>query len=159
VQVRTDAARVLDSTARILRAEMQRHARFRIVLEGSPVVPMDATSLGQVIMNLLLNAAQAIGAEGGPDAEIVARIATQGDRATITVADTGPGIAPDTLPRIFDAYFTTKKEGTGLGLAIVRDLVERADGTLRAENRADGGALFTVDLPTVTYSTAPPPHA
>ena len=159
VQVRTDAARVLDSTARILRAEIQRHARFRIVLEGSPIVPMDATSLGQVIMNLLLNAAQALGEEAGPEDEIVARIATQGDRAVITVADTGPGIAPEAMPRIFDAYFTTKKEGTGLGLAIVRDLVERAGGSLRAENRADGGALFTVELPTVSYSTAPPPSA
>ena len=156
-QVRTDAARVLDSTARILRAELQRHASFRIVLEGSPIVPMDATSLGQVIMNLLLNAAQALGDSGGSNDEIVARITAHEERATITVADTGPGIAEDALPRIFDAYFTTKKDGTGLGLAIVRDLVERAGGTLRAENRADGGALFTVELPTVTYSTAPPP--
>lgn len=159
VQVRTDAARVLDSTARILRAEMQRHARFRIVLEGSPIVPIDATSLGQVIMNLLLNAAQALGEDAAARNEIVARIATVGERAVITVADTGPGISEDALPRIFDAYFTTKKEGTGLGLAIVRDLVERSGGTIRAENRADGGAMFTVDLPTATYSTAPPPSA
>lgn len=157
IGARTDAARVIDSTARILRAEIQKVAQLRIVLEGSPTVPMEASALGQVVMNLLLNAAQSFGDHPAGDDEIIAALTTRGDRAFITVEDTGPGIPTDAMDRIFDAYFTTKTGGTGLGLAIVRDLVERVGGSLQAENKQDGGARFTVELPTVGRSTGPPP--
>jgi len=68
------------------------------------------------------------------------------------VLDTGPGIAPDVLPRIFDAFFTTKTagEGTGLGLWVSYDIVEQHGGRLRADNRPGGGAVFTVELPRRT---------
>jgi signal transduction histidine kinase len=158
VSARSDAARVVDSTARILRTEIQRVGQLRIVLDGSPTVPMEASALGQVVMNLLLNAAQACD-DGTGKHEVVASVGATSERATIRVTDTGPGIPEGTLSRIFDAYFTTKEGGTGLGLAIVRDLIERAGGTIKAENPPTGGAAFTVELPTVGYSTAPPPPA
>ncbi|MBI2563486.1 MAG: hypothetical protein HYW08_14095 [candidate division NC10 bacterium] len=67
-------------------------------------------------------------------------------RARIEVLDTGPGIPPDVLPRIFNAFTTTKPrgQGTGLGLWISHALIERHDGSLRAENRPEGGAAFRV---------------
>ena len=73
----------------------------------------------------------------------------------IEVADTGPGIAPDHLPRLFDSFFTTKSEGMGMGLAIVRGIVETFGGTVRAGNRDGGGACFTVELPAADTVPAP----
>lgn len=157
VSARTDAARVVDSTARILRSEIQRNAELRVVLEGAPTVPIEASALGQVIMNLLLNGAAAVREREDAEGEIVVYVGTAGRTATISVSDNGPGVPAHAIGRIFDAYFTTKDGGTGLGLAIVRDLVERAGGSIRVENRPTGGAVFTVELPTVGLSTAPPP--
>ncbi len=145
---RSDAARVVDSTVRILRSEIRRVAQLRVVLDGAPTVPMDATALGQVVVNLLLNASQAV-TDRGAEGEIVVRVGIEKGRAVIRVSDTGPGIPEDAGERIFDPYFTTKEGGTGLGLAIVRDLLERAGGAIRAENQPSGGAVFVVDLPTV----------
>lgn len=145
-RARTDAARVVESTVRILRSEVQRTARLRVVIEGSPTVAMEASALGQVVMNLLLNAAQAASV-GRDEGEVVVRVGTAGAEAIISVSDTGPGIPDHARERIFDPYFTTKDEGTGLGLAIVRDLVERAGGRISVETRPTGGAVFTVWLP------------
>jgi signal transduction histidine kinase len=63
------------------------------------------------------------------------------------VADEGPGISPDDLPRLFEPFFSRRKGGTGLGLPIVQRIVEAHGGTVTAENRSPGGALFTVTLP------------
>ena len=65
----------------------------------------------------------------------------------VSIADTGPGIAPETRARIFEAYFTTKKKGTGLGLAIVKHNVEIYGGTVRLESELGKGAAFTIQLP------------
>ena len=157
VPARTDAARVVDSTVRILRNELRRAGQLRVVLEGSPTVGMDSTALGQVVMNLLLNAAQAVSSTGREDGSIVVRVAQQRDDAVIRVTDDGPGLPEGMAERIFDPYYTTKEGGTGLGLAIVKDLVDRAGGRIDAHNEPDGGATFTVRLPVVGLSTAPPP--
>jgi signal transduction histidine kinase len=76
---------------------------------------------------------------------------------TLLVEDNGPGFPPEVLPRLFDAFFTTKgpEKGTGLGLTISRELVERFGGTLRAENRPEGGARMRLELP-VHPSPVPP---
>ena len=68
---------------------------------------------------------------------------------TLLVEDNGPGFAPEVLPRLFESFFTTKEpeKGTGLGLSISRELVERFGGTLRAENRPEGGARLCLELP------------
>lgn len=147
VVARTDASRVVDSTVRILRGELQRAGRVQVVLEGSPTVSMDASALGQVVMNLLLNAAQAVtSTEGGGNVSV--RVGARADEAFIQVSDDGPGLPTESTDRLFDPYYTTKEGGTGLGLAIVRDLVDRAGGTVEAANGPGGGAVFTVRLPT-----------
>jgi signal transduction histidine kinase len=75
------------------------------------------------------------------------RTAAAGKGVEIAVSDTGPGISAEHLKRVFDSFFTTKANGTGLGLAITRSIIEAHDGSVSAENHAEGGALFRMTLP------------
>jgi signal transduction histidine kinase len=108
-----------------------------------PTVTADRDHLQQVLLNLALNAVQAM--RGGGRLTLAAERAR--DRVVLSVSDTGPGIAPDVLPRIFDPYFTTKPGGLGLGLTIARRIVEAHGGTLEAGPAPGGGARFRVVLP------------
>jgi signal transduction histidine kinase len=83
------------------------------------------------------------------DRVLTVRLRQVDARARLEVLDTGPGIPADALPRIFDAFFSTKApgEGTGLGLWLSYATLERHEGTLAAANRPDGGAVFTIELP------------
>jgi signal transduction histidine kinase len=106
-------------------------------------------------MNILLNALQAMPKGGtlGVRAEVAAISGDGADAGTIariTIADSGPGIAPEHLDRIFEPYFTTKENGTGLGLALTRRIILEHDGSIRAETVPDGGARFIIDLPIVS---------
>ena len=104
--------------------------------------------IDQVLMNLVTNAAQAIGPRPGGGLVRISARADDGS-AIITVSDDGPGIPPDLVARIFDPFFTTKDvgEGSGLGLSIVHGIVERHGGTITAEATPGGGATFVVRLP------------
>lgn len=147
---RCDAARAVDSAVRLLRPELQRKARVQTVIEGAPVVPMDASALGQVLINLLLNASQALAESPETKGEITVRVDASASDARIVVADNGPGIAPDVLQRIFDPHYTTKPDGSGLGLAIAQKLVTDAGGRIEVESTAGAGATFTIRLPLTT---------
>ena len=109
-----------------------------------PPVLADERHLSQVILNLLLNAGDAMRGRGR--ATVSAR--REGDHVALTVSDTGPGILPDDLPRVFDPFFTTKEpgEGSGLGLAISHSIVESMGGTIDAASPPGGGAAFVVRL-------------
>ena len=106
-----------------------------------------AGQINQVFMNLLTNAAQALAGREGA----TITISTEGsaDHVLVRIADNGPGIPSEVLPRIFDPFFTTKEvgEGTGLGLAIVHELVERHGGTIDVHTEIGAGTTFTVQLP------------
>ena len=110
-----------------------------------PEVECIRSQVDQVFLNLLANAAQAI---PGPGA-ITIETRREGDAVVVSIADTGPGIAPDALGRVFDPFFTTKPvgEGTGLGLSISYEIVTKHGGEIRAENAPGGGAVFTVRIP------------
>ncbi len=110
------------------------------------------TTLNQVFMNLLTNAAQALVERQdatGQGGTISIKTARQDGKVIVTVADNGPGIPPDVLPRIFDPFFTTKDvgEGSGLGLSIVHGIVERHGGTIAVDSEVGRGTRFTVTLP------------
>jgi signal transduction histidine kinase len=148
-QSRCDAVRVVDSTVRIVRPELERVARLKVVLEGSPVVPMESAALGQMVLNLLLNAAQAIPAGSPESHSIQVEVGSSETSAMVRVSDTGSGIAPDLQARIFDAKFTTKQGNSGLGLAIVRNLVRGAGGDVTVKSTLGQGSTFTLTLPLV----------
>lgn len=114
-------------------------------LQGEANVRMARTELQQVLVNLILNAVQAM-PQGGV---LTVRVADMQDSVTITVEDTGHGIAPEAQKRIFDPFFTTKQaEGTGLGLSISQRLVTRAGGTLEVHSIEGQGSRFVVTLPS-----------
>ncbi len=130
--------------------------RFRaIVVERRraelPPVIADPHRLQQVVVNLLLNAADAVA--GAPEKRIVVETARRSSAdpewVQLRVSDTGHGIDPAHLPALFDPFFTTKEpgKGTGLGLAIAKPVVEAMGGTIRAESAPGRGATFTVELP------------
>jgi signal transduction histidine kinase len=107
-------------------------------------VRIDAMMLRRALDNLVRNATQAIPLREG---RIEVRVQREGQNAVIEVADDGPGIAPDQRARVFDPYFTTKREGTGLGLAIVKKVVLEHGGEVSASASDLGGAAFIVRLP------------
>jgi len=110
---------------------------------------MEEGRLAQVLLNLLVNAGQSIPAGHRADNWIRVRASEDKGTVRISVEDTGRGIPEDVLPNIFDPFFTTKPlgMGTGLGLAISKELVTKAEGTIRAENVQPHGARFTIELP------------
>jgi signal transduction histidine kinase len=107
-------------------------------------VTADPQLLENILLNLLLNAGQALG--DGPG-RIIVRATETPDRTRIAVADDGPGIPEEVLPRLFKPFFTTRTRGTGLGLTIVRKFVSVMDGRIEVETRPGGGTTFTVVLP------------
>jgi signal transduction histidine kinase len=108
-----------------------------------PAIAADRDHLEQVLLNLALNGIQAM-ARGGT---LTMGLEAAREHVALVVSDTGPGIAPDVLPRIFDPYFTTRPRGLGLGLTIARRIVEAHGGTLEAASRPGEGARFRVVLP------------
>ncbi|MGV1684427.1 ATP-binding protein [Sphingopyxis sp. NJF-3] len=113
-----------------------------------PLVIGDRIQLQQVVVNLLINAVQAVEGLDEAEREILVATGTEpGDCAILSLQDNGPGIAPENLDRIFDGFFTTKAQGMGIGLAICQSIVTAHGGALSASNRAEGGAEFRVALP------------
>src|SRR5439155_25350432 len=112
-----------------------------------PPLLADRYMLEQVLMNLILNAVQAIRGEG----VVTVRSGHDGPWCTIAVEDTGCGIPADVLPKIFDPFFTTKGqgEGTGLGLSVSLGIVERHGGEIAVKSQVGHGTTFTVRLPAM----------
>ena len=143
------------SEAARLAADRASEQEVRIELDLEPglsPVEMAPPALVQVLRNLTTNALQVM-PRGG-----VLRLETRLDpvagTVTASVADQGPGLSSDVLMHLFEPFFTTKAEGTGLGLAIAREIALAHRGDLRAENRAGGGAVFTLTLPVAKLAVA-----
>ena len=116
------------------------------VAEKMPLVKMDFVLMQQALSNLLLNAV----VHTPPSAEILVQARMEPGAFVMTVADTGPGLSPELLPRIFDKFVRGAQAaagGSGLGLAIVKGFVEANGGQISADNRPGGGAIFTIRLP------------
>ncbi len=146
---RADLGGVVEMTLRLIGNELRYRAMLAVELAPGLMVPLDTTRLGQVVLNLTVNAMEAL-RTGRPHSDGKVRIAVSGDgeRARLEVSDNGVGVPDDLKVKIFDPFFTTKVDGgTGLGLAISRQIIERAGGTLRIEDTEGGGATFVVELP------------
>jgi PAS domain S-box-containing protein len=107
--------------------------------------------LEQLFLNLLINALEAT----PPDGRVSVRLSRTDDVATVDVADTGPGIPPEILDRVFDPFLTTKQRSSGLGLAICAGIAHAHGAEISAANEADGGARFTLELPLAAPVVAP----
>ncbi|MFL5356512.1 sensor histidine kinase [Archangium sp.] len=113
--------------------------------------------LVQVVLNLLVNAGDVLEAHRAEGGEVRVTGRCEQERVVLLVEDNGPGFAPHVLPRLFEAFFTTKgpDKGTGLGLTLSRELVEQFGGTLTASNRPEGGARLRIEFPVRRDEAAP----
>jgi PAS domain S-box-containing protein len=155
--VAVDIHELVESAIRIVQGQLRQRARVTRDFGSAPEMLVSSARLGQVFMNLLLNAAHAI-PEGRVDANEI-RVSTRHDEGTLVVdvADTGEGIPPDLIGRVFDPFVTTRSSsgGTGLGLHICRNIVVAAGGTISVRSTMGSGTVFSVRLPLAASATGP----
>jgi CheY-like chemotaxis protein len=156
-----DIERVMESTLRMASNEIRHRATLVRDYGKIPLVHASESRLGQVFLNLIVNAAQSI-REGEADRNEI-RISTRlaGNRVVIEISDTGPGIPAEVMKRLFSPFVTTKPAGvgTGLGLSISHRLITELNGEISAENVPGGGARFRITLPVAQEDTAEAPIA
>jgi PAS domain S-box-containing protein len=155
-----DLHRVLDSSARMAWNEIRHRAHLIKVYGCVPCVIGNESRFGQVFLNLIVNAAQAIREGHADDNEI--RLVTSVDeagRVVVEVTDTGPGMPPEVLRRLFTPFFTTKPPdvGTGLGLTICQRIIDEARGEIRVDSAIGRGTTFRVLLPAAATCERPEP--
>ena len=140
-----DVNQAVERVLRLVRADAEAKGVSVVFTpdSGLPMARLDSERLSQALLNLFLNAVQAM--ERGGVLRVEAGM--NGARLVLRVADTGCGIAPDLLPDIFNPYVTTKPSGTGLGLAIVHRIVEAHDGEIAVQSHVGQGTVFTLSLP------------
>ncbi len=118
--------------------------RLHALLPGSlPLVMLDVGTFRQALLNLIVNARQAMPGGG----ELIVELRREGPRAELTITDSGVGMSPDQLERCFDLYFSTKRNGTGLGLATVKRIIEMHDGEIGVMSEEGRGTRFVLWLP------------
>ncbi len=145
-----DLTEVLRLTMRLVQTELRSSASLELDVKPVPPVAGSTAKLGQVVLNLLVNALQAMAWEPRSKKMLSIRLVPEDGWVRFEVADSGPGIPPDLLPHVFDPFSPAGRDrGTGLGLAISKTIVEEIGGHIEAENRPTGGALFRIRLPAM----------
>jgi signal transduction histidine kinase len=141
---------LVQELARLLRDEsIRRGVAVRMMLNPNlPRIEADPVQIQQVLLNLAMNAMDAMSTVAGTKELIIHSEKYGTDEIVITIEDNGPGIGPEITTRIFEPFFSTKEQGTGMGLAICRSIVEAHDGRIWAENREPSGARFKFTLGT-----------
>jgi PAS domain S-box-containing protein len=149
-----DLGDALREVAALLRHQLTRDG-VSLSLDLAPDLPPvlgDRVQVQQVTLNLMVNAAEALTGRPADRRRLAVSAASGGRDVTVSVRDSGPGISPDVLDRVFDSFFTTKPDGTGIGLSISRTIVEAHGGRLWAEAATGGGAAFHFTLAPATGS-------
>ncbi len=151
VRDRADVGEVVELTMLMVANDLNHRAIAAVDAPRGLAVGMSPTQLGQVVLNLMINAIQALPAERPFEQNRITVTALRRDATIVLdIADNGPGVPEAQQHKIFDPFFTTKLAGgTGLGLAISRQIVEDAGGRLRVRDTAGGGATFAIELPAV----------
>lgn len=145
----TDVTDIIEHSVRLVQEEAQsRRVKIQMNISNLTKLPLDQSQISQALLNLLLNAIQALDSEGL--VEIGAVLNTSESRLHLWVEDDGPGIARDKIKRIFEPFYTTKEKGTGLGLAIVNKIVENHNGEINVISPLPGmaqGCRFSIFIP------------
>ncbi len=142
-RTRIELRAILAETASLMRQDPAAgHVQVEVAGDN-PTLHVDPAMMREVFLNLVLNAAQAMGGNG----TVGVKVDNGGDVCRISITDSGPGIPEDIREKIFEPFFTTRARGTGLGLAIVRRTVEQHDGEVTFECPPSGGTVMTVRLP------------
>jgi PAS domain S-box-containing protein len=148
--VETDINGVVKSVYELTRVQMRKHeveVHFELD-ESLPPVLIDPAQISQVVINLVINALQAM--PDGGDLTVTTRMDPSGRQVELLVTDTGVGIPLDNLDKIFDPFFTNKPEGTGLGLAIARQILEKNHAVINVSSREGKGTTFRIRFRTLT---------
>jgi PAS domain S-box-containing protein len=157
-----DVRAVVESVLKLVRKEVEARARLRLDLHDVPPVLANEARLVQVLLNLLMNAAQCLSGERPEADEVSLTLTATATGVQIEVGDTGPGVPAAEREHVFEPFVTTKAigEGTGLGLFVCRNIVRSLDGEIVVLDRPGGGALFRVTLPAAgpeALAAAAPP--
>lgn len=147
-RVTLDLNQLIRETLSLLDREIaESGASVRLVLQPAlPDVSVDRIQVQQVIINLIMNALQAMDAVDARELRIASRRAA-GGMIEMAVSDSGVGLTAETMSRLFTSFYTTKSQGMGMGLSICRSIVESQGGKIRAERNAVAGATFIVSFP------------
>jgi signal transduction histidine kinase len=141
---------IIDSISNLIHSEMRYKAKLIKEYGKTPKIKCNAQKLGQVFINLLINAAQAIDKDSNKK-EVHVKTRTVKNNVVIEITDTGKGIPQDKLSKIFDPFFTTKPvgEGTGLGLSISHEIIKTHNGEIEVSSKENVGTTFTITLPII----------
>jgi signal transduction histidine kinase len=153
-QVARDTVELVTPEASFKGVQMDLHAAA-----SSGVVTGDRVHLQQVLLNLILNGLDAMTSVATDRRRLLVRTAAAAGYVEVSVTDTGGGIAEGTLARIFEPFFSTKRDGMGLGLSIARTIVDAHDGRIVAANNASGGATIRFAIPALASSREERSHA
>ena len=149
----TDLTELIEHAVRLVEADAQsKNVGIEMDIQDLSKIPLDANQMTQAILNLLLNALQAV--ENGGRIKVGAELNTSDSILKIWVEDDGPGIAADQKEKIFDPFFTTREKGTGLGLAIVHKIIENHSGEINLQSPLTGktqGCRITITIPIESH--------
>jgi PAS domain S-box-containing protein len=147
---------IIGEAAALIRMEIERH-EGNLVLSLAPDLPMvlaDRIQLQQVLINIIANGIQSMAAVAGKREMVVVSALDPDGHVIVSVRDSGTGISEQSLPRLFDAFFTTRSTGMGMGLAICSSIIESHGGQIWAANNLDGGSTFSFSLPAAFAAVA-----
>lgn len=161
----TDLKQLIEDTLLLLERELNKyHIVVEKQLQAVPQAYVNGNQIQQVLMNLLINARQAMPNGGRMIIKLLHDV--ENDMIDLVIRDNGCGMPPEVLPKIFDSFFTTKKGpdasgkgGTGLGLSMCRDIIEAHRGRIRVDSTVGKGTAFTLKLPTVNKAAPKRPPA